>query len=553
MPSQAAEQDEQSEQDEQRSSATGSAVVACSSLERLLLVPIVDGTGDLDRAASLDGLARSLWNKLAEGTRVEDLPAQLVEEFGILPAQAEDDVRAFVDDLVARGLMSRDGMLDANPPRASACEDSPVGAGGMEALARAVLDQGHKLRFCARGLSMRPQLPHGSILEISPRSFEEVRVGDIALYSTGEHRMVAHRVVARRSDELLARGDSAARLDTVDRPSLLGVVTARIARDGKRIRLDDSTSRISGLLAGFAHRCMAAGVRVTVVLPLRKMPVLRRILRLGLSAMSRVIRFVEERSFRWRRRIDVGRAALLTAEEKNEDRRKLYARKSIQDFTALDENVEAGLTLIEEVLLRRHAIPAGRALVLGCGPGRECVALARRGFEVTGLDREERMLVHARSLAGHAGASIRFVPGEADAFDLPGEMFATIVVFSGLYNMLLPRARRVAMLRASFRHLEPGGRVLLTFLSDYAKPQAPPPSELRTFWSSVNPDHEEGDLYLLNEAVHIFPHADRLAAEAREAGFEIETVFRDQRAYDRSKRQVRGYAILVRPSAQRPQ
>jgi hypothetical protein len=47
--------------------------------------------------------------------------------------------------------------------------------------------------------------------------------------------------------------------------------------------------------------------------------------------------------------------------------------------------------------------------------------------------------------------------------------------------------------------------------------------------------------------VHVLPHADELAAEARAAGLEPVEIFRDQRAYDRAAGQVRGYAVLKRP------
>ena len=203
---------------------------------------------------------------------------------------------------------------------------------------------------------------------------------------------------------------------------------------------------------------------------------------------------------------------------------------------------------VEEVLLNRHQDTPGRALVLGCGPGRECVALARRGFEVTGLDREPGMLTMARELALREEVEARFVVAEADTFDLEGETFSTVFVFSGLYNMLLPRSRRVDLLRASYRHLAPGGRLMLTFLSDYVRPGSAMPPQVGSLWSSINPAHQEGDRYLLNEAVHIFPHPDLLIAEAEDAGFEVQTLFRDQRAYDRATRQVRGYVVLRRPT-----
>lgn len=542
--------------------------MSCAADDRLLLVPILDGIGDLSRAASLQAHARELWRQLRTGASPSVLSEWLAHTAGISSERARADVAAFLRDLEKHGiltgpvrqddsgagaedtLVSRIRQVDAVdevPEIAALVEPSQSGA-TLELLVRAVVDAGFRVRFVAHGLSMRPQLPHGSMLEVSPRGFEDLRIGDIALYSTPQHRLVAHRLVGCRGGVWLARGDSAARLDHVDPVALIGVVTARVESDGRSTSLDHRMPRLRGLISGFFHRCRTAALRLFFVRPLRASSWLRRLLRACFAFVSRVLRSLETRSTRLRRRIDVGRAALMSEDEKDHDRRQLYSRKSIQDFTALDENVEAGLTMIEELLLRRHPIVAGCALVLGCGPGRESVALAKLGFDVTGIDREDAMLDHARALAARESVDARFLRGEVDAFDLDVERFETVVIFSGLYNMLLPRSRRVAMLRQAFRHLHPGGRVLVTFLSDYCTPGRPaPPRQASGVWSAVNPEHEEGDLYLWNEAVHIFPHSEQIEAEARSAGFTVDTLFRDQRAYDRSARQVRGYAILVRP------
>jgi SAM-dependent methyltransferase len=186
-------------------------------------------------------------------------------------------------------------------------------------------------------------------------------------------------------------------------------------------------------------------------------------------------------------------------------------------------------------------------LVLGCGPGRESVELARRGFVVTGVDRDAGMLDSARVLAASEDLPVLFVEGDATAFALSGERFDAVVVFSGLYNMVLPRRRRVGMLACAREHLDPRGKVFLTFLSDYVPAGRRDGPERGGFLRAIHDEHQEGDLYLVNEAVHIFPHQDRLAREAREAGFAIETLFRDQRTYDRTTRQVRGYAVLRLP------
>lgn len=519
-------------------------VVTADSGEALLVVPVRCGVADLREAAALTGRARRIFESLAGG-------ASGASGEALLDPPAD---RAFLEDLSRRGLLAvLPGEADPAPSTAAAPAPPPppvtIDAAAFEGLARAVLRAGHALRFEARGFSMRPQVPDGSVIEAVAARPEDVRRGEIVLYTAGAHRLVAHRVVGRGGGRLLARGDSAARLDRVAPEDLLGVVRSRYeALPGggvRQVRLDGPGRRLLGAVSGPAWLALASAARVLVIAPLRRFRGLRRAAGFVFRAGAGGFRLFEDLAFRLRRRAEIARAALLSPEEMDDLRRRLYARRSVQDFTALDENLEAGLTLIEEVMLNRHPPPGRRVLVLGCGPGRESVALARRGFDVTGIDREEGMLARARTLAAGAGTPVRFVNGDAVPPDLPGETFDAVMIWSGLCNMVLPRERRVRMLDGARRLLAPGGRVYVTFLSDYVPPGSAPPPRRASVLSAINPAHEPGDLFLLNEAVHIHPHPDLLAAEARDAGLAVVALWRDQRAYDRARGQVRGFVVLA--------
>jgi len=56
--------------------------------------------------------------------------------------------------------------------------------------------------------------------------------------------------------------------------------------------------------------------------------------------------------------------------------------------------------------------PYGRALDLGCGSGIWAVELARRGWEVTGVDLVPKALRRARARARRAGVELRLVRGD---------------------------------------------------------------------------------------------------------------------------------------------
>jgi SAM-dependent methyltransferase len=59
--------------------------------------------------------------------------------------------------------------------------------------------------------------------------------------------------------------------------------------------------------------------------------------------------------------------------------------------------------------------PLGRALDLGCGSGTWSIDLARRGWEVTGVEIVRKALRRAREHAGSAGADVRLLHGDVTA------------------------------------------------------------------------------------------------------------------------------------------
>src|SRR5690349_17507776 len=66
-------------------------------------------------------------------------------------------------------------------------------------------------------------------------------------------------------------------------------------------------------------------------------------------------------------------------------------------------------------VIESGAIPAGRALELGCGTGTNAVYLAQRGFEVTAADLSPLALDRARQRADSAGVKVNWVAADATA------------------------------------------------------------------------------------------------------------------------------------------
>lgn len=64
--------------------------------------------------------------------------------------------------------------------------------------------------------------------------------------------------------------------------------------------------------------------------------------------------------------------------------------------------------------------PYGKALDIGCGTGRDSVELARRGWEVTGIDMIPKAVDAARARAQAAGVDAQFIQGDVSALQAQG-------------------------------------------------------------------------------------------------------------------------------------
>ncbi|MGW3140467.1 class I SAM-dependent methyltransferase [Streptomyces sp. NPDC001139] len=112
--------------------------------------------------------------------------------------------------------------------------------------------------------------------------------------------------------------------------------------------------------------------------------------------------------------------------------------------------------------VERGLVTPGRALDLGCGPGRNALYLASLGFEVDAVDLSPVAIDWARERARETGAEVRFLCG--DAFALLGAEINgryDLVHDSGCFHHLPPH-RRISYLELLDRCLAPGGLFGLT-------------------------------------------------------------------------------------------
>ena len=145
-----------------------------------------------------------------------------------------------------------------------------------------------------------------------------------------------------------------------------------------------------------------------------------------------------------------------------------------------------------EFLVDALSLSSGARLVdVGCGPGRHAHALARRGFEVVGVDISERFIALARE-AAPPGTRLRFERADARALEFDSEFDAVISLCQGAFGLSGGpagpgagaagagdsdiggrdgRTRALdpdrAVLEGMARALRPGGRLALSAFSAY--------------------------------------------------------------------------------------
>ena len=99
---------------------------------------------------------------------------------------------------------------------------------------------------------MRPFIQDGDLITVSPLRNYSIRVGDVVLYKTTDHRAIVHRVIQKITKNNKAiffiKGDAAfGQPEKVDVERVMGRV-ASIERNGHKKKLDTKLYRIIGLL-----------------------------------------------------------------------------------------------------------------------------------------------------------------------------------------------------------------------------------------------------------------------------------------------------------------
>lgn len=117
-------------------------------------------------------------------------------------------------------------------------------------------------------------------------------------------------------------------------------------------------------------------------------------------------------------------------------------------------------------IFRRNRLKPGLIADLGCGTGSFCLEMARRGYEMIGIDISAEMLSCARQKALEADADILFLNQDMTSFELYGTVDAVTCLMDSV-NYVTYKSDLKRLFKLVTNYLNPGGLLVFDINSPY--------------------------------------------------------------------------------------
>ena len=115
-------------------------------------------------------------------------------------------------------------------------EELGLSSFGQLELLKGMLERGAALRIRVRGFSMGPFIRDRDVVTITPVGGRDLEVGDVVAFTASNpSHLNVHRIIAKRKNGWLVKGDNCLKPDGVVFPqSIIGRI-ARVERDGRDV------------------------------------------------------------------------------------------------------------------------------------------------------------------------------------------------------------------------------------------------------------------------------------------------------------------------------
>ncbi|KXK53965.1 MAG: SAM-dependent methyltransferase [Chlorobi bacterium OLB5] len=106
-----------------------------------------------------------------------------------------------------------------------------------------------------------------------------------------------------------------------------------------------------------------------------------------------------------------------------------------------------------------------KILDIGCGTGRHAIELAKRGYNVTGIDLSESQLKRAGEKASAAGLNVRFMKMDARYLSFKKEFDLAIMICEGAFSLMETDEMNFGILKGAANALRSNGKIIFTALN----------------------------------------------------------------------------------------
>jgi len=157
----------------------------------------------------------------------------------------------------------------------------------------------------------------------------------------------------------------------------------------------------------------------------------------------------------------------------NENSRKMLAPDDVtmaeySDLENIKKYSTVGLWNSEEILVDCYFERNSSVLDIGCGAGRTTIALARKGFYVTGIDLIPSMIKVALKQAAQYEVTVKLIVMDASLLSFSNESFQNVLFSFNGFEHINGKEKRDRLIREVYRVLRPGGFFILTARSGFA-------------------------------------------------------------------------------------
>jgi ubiquinone/menaquinone biosynthesis C-methylase UbiE len=138
---------------------------------------------------------------------------------------------------------------------------------------------------------------------------------------------------------------------------------------------------------------------------------------------------------------------------------KYLQPEELEDWSRI---IEDGLSIHEDHYIKEFVGTEGILLDIGCGGGRESIALSTRGYKVVGIDLVPDMVTNACMNADKEQADVKYSVMNALTLGFKDNSFGGALMLGQVLTFIPFRKNRILALKEVFRVLKPGGKLIMT-------------------------------------------------------------------------------------------